>query len=65
MAMEKTQLFRLTGSTDIKEIICDQVEGLYVVFLEDIEDAFEGAGEVKEVKKGNAVVTWMRNSSRI
>ena len=60
--MEDTQSFRLLGSTDIEEILCDQVDGQKIVYWEDIEQAFPG---VQKVKSGRLLVSMMRDSNRI
>jgi hypothetical protein len=60
--MEVTQSFRLAGETDIIEIPCEQVDGPHVVQWADIELAFPG---VKYVKRGNILVTLMKNPSQI
>jgi hypothetical protein len=59
--MEVTQSFRSVGETDIIEIPCEQVDGQHVVQWADIELAFPG---IKYVKRGNILVTLMKNSSQ-
>ncbi|KAG0001015.1 hypothetical protein BGZ65_003863, partial [Modicella reniformis] len=55
------QLFRLIGTTDIKRILCSQVEGKNVVYWEDIEDVFPG---VKFVQVNGAAVNKMRDQNQ-
>ncbi|KAK3817449.1 MAG: hypothetical protein J3Q66DRAFT_339926 [Benniella sp.] len=59
--MVTTQSFRLIGKADLKDIICDQVDGENVVFWEDIEQVFPG---VKYITNGNTVISMMRDSNR-
>lgn len=60
--MEKpTQEFRLNGKENTEEILCDFVDGQYVVYWEDIEQVFP---EVKQVKNGKVTVTMMRDTNR-
>ncbi|KAF9354556.1 hypothetical protein BGX34_010945 [Mortierella sp. NVP85] len=59
--MVTTQSFRLLGKPDVKDIICDQVEGENVVVWEDIEQVFPG---VKYITNGNTVISMMRDSNR-
>ncbi|KAF9349939.1 hypothetical protein BGX34_001493 [Mortierella sp. NVP85] len=59
--MVTTQSFRLLGKPDLKDIICDQVDGENVVFWEDIEQVFPG---VKYITNGNTVISIMRDSNR-
>jgi len=59
--MVTTQSFRLHGKPDVKDIICDQVEGENVVVWEDIEQVFPG---VKYIANGNTVISMMRDSNR-
>ncbi|KAG0006683.1 hypothetical protein BGZ65_005161, partial [Modicella reniformis] len=40
--MEAFQLFRLIGTTEIKRVLCSQVEGYDIVYWEDIEYIFPG-----------------------
>jgi hypothetical protein len=51
----------LIGKADLKDIICDQVDGENVVFWEDIEQVFPG---VKYITNGNTVISMMRDSNR-
>ncbi|KAF9362268.1 hypothetical protein BGX34_006493, partial [Mortierella sp. NVP85] len=57
--MEVTQSFRLIGETDIIEILCDHIDGQYVVHWVDIQEVFRA---VKHIKKGNMVVSLMKDS---
>jgi len=59
--MVTTQSFRLHGKPDVKDIICDKVEGENVVVWEDIEQIFPG---VKYISNGNTVISMMRDSNR-
>jgi hypothetical protein len=59
--MEETQLFRLSGTTAVKKIPCDYVDGQTVVYWEDIDYFFTGA---KHVMNGQAFVTLLRDSNR-
>jgi hypothetical protein len=59
--MVTTQSFRLLGKSDLKDIICDQVDGENVVFWEDIEQVFPG---VKYITNSNTVISMMRDSNR-
>jgi hypothetical protein len=61
LTMVTTQSFRLTGKPDLKEIVCDQIDGENVVFWEDIEQVFPG---IKYITNGNTVVSMMRDSNR-
>lgn len=54
-----TQSFILFGTTDVKKIPCQPVEGKYVVLWKDIEHAYPG---VQYVKNGKATVSLMRDS---
>jgi len=58
--MRSTQSFRLVGESDIKEIHCSQVDGIDVIFWEDIEQVFP---RVQYVKSGNVTISTMRDSS--
>ncbi|KAF9538055.1 hypothetical protein EC957_007269 [Mortierella hygrophila] len=55
------QSFRLIGSMNIEKIPCDQVDGHYVVYWEDIENGFPG---VKHVKHDDVIINMMRDSNR-
>ncbi|KAI8358858.1 hypothetical protein B0O80DRAFT_484924 [Mortierella sp. GBAus27b] len=59
--MATTQSFRLAGSTDTEEILCNHVDGQSVVYWEDIEQVFPG---IKHVKNGRVTVSLMRDSNR-
>jgi hypothetical protein len=59
--MEVTQSFRFAGTTDIIEILCDYVEGQFVVHWVDIKQIFPG---VKYVKRGNIAVTFTKDPSQ-
>ncbi|KAG0003371.1 hypothetical protein BGZ65_001769, partial [Modicella reniformis] len=59
--MTAIQLFRLTGTTDIKRIPCSQVEEQNVIYWEDIEHFFPG---VKYVQEGEVSVIMARGSNR-
>ena len=59
--MEGTQLFRLTGSTTVKKIPCDHVDGQSVVYWGNIEQVFPG---VTYIMNGDIVVKLMRDSNR-
>ncbi|KAK3817435.1 MAG: hypothetical protein J3Q66DRAFT_400763 [Benniella sp.] len=58
--MSLTQSFRLVGVSDIREIHCSQVDGIDVIFWEDIEHVFPG---FRSVKSGNITISPMRDSS--
>ncbi|KAF9364112.1 hypothetical protein BGX34_002479 [Mortierella sp. NVP85] len=57
--MDVIQSFRLSGTTDVEEIACDQVDGENVIYWEDIKDAFPG---VHTVKHGKRTVKKLRDS---
>ncbi|KAF9363947.1 hypothetical protein BGX34_002927 [Mortierella sp. NVP85] len=59
--MDATQSFRLSGTTDVKEIPCDQADGQNVIFWEDIKEVFP---EIQYVSCGNVVVKKLRNSEQ-
>ncbi|KAK3817431.1 MAG: hypothetical protein J3Q66DRAFT_388025 [Benniella sp.] len=60
--MGPTQLFRLDEkSATTEEIRCSQVDGINVIFWEDIEQVFPG---VQYVKNGNVTISPMRDSNR-
>ncbi|KAF9349408.1 hypothetical protein BGX34_001813 [Mortierella sp. NVP85] len=54
--MEVTQSFRLTGGTDIIEILCDNVDSQNIVHWAAIEEIFPG---VKYIKRGCIAVNSM------
>jgi len=54
-----TQLFRLSGTEGIQKVKCNQFQGRYVTFLEDIEDVFRV--KVKHIKNGDVILTWLRD----
>ncbi|KAK3817451.1 MAG: hypothetical protein J3Q66DRAFT_430885 [Benniella sp.] len=56
-----TQSFRLLGKPDLKDIVCDQIDGENVIFWEDIEQVFPG---VRYTANGNTVISMMRDSNR-
>ena len=58
--MEETQLFRLTGTTDILEITSYHHHGQNVTYWEDIEEVFPG---VKSIMNGRVVVNKLRDSN--
>ncbi|KAK3817630.1 MAG: hypothetical protein J3Q66DRAFT_431263 [Benniella sp.] len=60
-SMEEMQTFRLPGTTAVKKIPCDQVDGQSVIYWEDIEHFFAG---VKHVMNGEAFVKLLRDSNR-
>ncbi|KAF9951867.1 hypothetical protein BGZ72_006690, partial [Mortierella alpina] len=60
--MEETQLFRLSGSTDIEEISCYRVGEQHAVYWGDIEQVFPG---VKHVKNGRVTASLMRDSNGV
>ncbi|KAG9064010.1 hypothetical protein KI688_004124 [Linnemannia hyalina] len=55
------QSFRLIGSKNIEKVRCDQVDGHYIVYWEDIENGFPG---VKHVKHDDVIINLMRDSNR-
>ena len=57
--MRMTQSFRLDGESDI-EIRCSLVDGIDVIFWEDIEQVFPGA---QYVKNGNVTVSPLKDSN--
>jgi hypothetical protein len=57
--MEVIQSFRLSGTTDVKEIPCDQVNGQNVIYWEDIKEAFPG---LQYVSHGNTTIMRLRDS---
>ncbi|KAK3817432.1 MAG: hypothetical protein J3Q66DRAFT_388026 [Benniella sp.] len=59
--MDATQSFRLSRTTDVKEIPCDQVDGRNVIFWEDIKEVFP---EIQYVSCGNVAVKKLRNSEQ-
>jgi len=59
--MEETQSFRLLGSMEVEEILCDQIDGQNIIYWEDIEHAFPG---VQKVKNGKLIISMMRDSNR-
>jgi len=59
--MDKTQYFRLAGTTDVKKIPYEHVDGHEVVFWEDIERVFPGT---KHIKCDGVVVHLLRDSNR-
>jgi hypothetical protein len=59
--MEDTQLFRLAGTTVVKKISYDHVDGHSVVYWEDIEHLFT---KVKHVMNSETLVKLLRDSNR-
>ncbi|KAF9960860.1 hypothetical protein BGZ72_005696 [Mortierella alpina] len=60
--MAKTQSFRIAGSTaDIENIDVDSINGLNVIYWEDIEQVFPG---VRLIRNGSSVVKLLRDSNR-
>jgi len=60
--MEATQPFRLIGTSDIKNIPCDHLDGQGIVYWDDIEQVFPG---VKYVERGNVAINLLRDSNRV
>ncbi|KAG9061306.1 hypothetical protein KI688_007284 [Linnemannia hyalina] len=60
--MEETQSFRITGTTDVKNIDVDIVSGQNVIYWEDINQVFPRVGHVCN---GSSIVKLLRDSSRI
>ena len=58
--MEETQLFRLTGTTEIVEVPIDRLDELRIIFWDDIEDVFP---RVKHIMNGRVAVKKLRDSS--
>ncbi|KAF9363721.1 hypothetical protein BGX34_003449, partial [Mortierella sp. NVP85] len=59
--MEEAQLFRLAGTSAVKKISCDHVDGQSVIYWEDIEHFFTG---VRHVMNGETFVKLLRDSNR-
>jgi hypothetical protein len=57
--MEVTQHFRLSGTTNVEEIPCDQVDGENIIYWQDIKEVFPG---VQFVKHGNRTVKKLKDS---
>ncbi|KAF9344467.1 hypothetical protein BGX34_005636 [Mortierella sp. NVP85] len=57
---EDTQTFRLAGNTTTKKIPCDHVNGISVIYWEDIEQGFPG---VLHIMNGEVLVTLLRGSN--
>jgi hypothetical protein len=60
--MKETQSFRIAGTTDIKNIDVDIVNGQNVIYWEDIEQVFP---KVEHICNGSSVVKLVRDSNRI
>ncbi|KAG0287283.1 hypothetical protein BGZ96_008787, partial [Linnemannia gamsii] len=58
--MDQTQSFRIPGTTDVKNIDVDVVDGLNVIFWEDIKQVFPRVGYICN---GSSVVKLLRDSS--
>ncbi|KAF9538509.1 hypothetical protein EC957_006683, partial [Mortierella hygrophila] len=59
--MDETQSFRISGTTDVKNIDVDIVNGKNVIYWEDIEQVFP---EVGYICNGSSVVKLVRDSNR-
>ncbi|KAK3833600.1 MAG: hypothetical protein J3R72DRAFT_230870 [Linnemannia gamsii] len=59
--MDETQSFRISGTTDIKNIGVDIVNGQNVIYWEDIEQVFPKVGYICN---GSSVVKLIRDSNR-
>ncbi|KAF9128500.1 hypothetical protein BG015_004329, partial [Linnemannia schmuckeri] len=59
--MDETQSFRISDTTDVKNIDVDIVNGQYVIFWEDIEQVFPKVGYICN---GSSVVKLVRDSNR-
>ncbi|KAG0059485.1 hypothetical protein BGZ89_000363, partial [Linnemannia elongata] len=60
--MEKFQSFRIAGTaTNIENIDVDTINGLNVIFWEDIEQVFPG---VQHIRNGSSVVKLLRDSNQ-
>ncbi|KAI8359030.1 hypothetical protein B0O80DRAFT_424019 [Mortierella sp. GBAus27b] len=57
--MEPTQSFRLSGTTDILVIPCDQDNGHNIIYWHDVLDAFPDA---QYVKNGNVLIKKLRDT---
>jgi hypothetical protein len=52
----------LIGTSDIKNIPCDHLDGQGIVYWDDIEQVFPG---VKYVERGNVAINLLRDSNRV
>ncbi|KAK5827778.1 hypothetical protein F5H01DRAFT_362240 [Linnemannia elongata] len=59
--MDETQSFRIAGTSDVKNIDVDIVNGQSVIFWEDIEQVFPRVGHICN---GSSVVKLVRDSNR-
>ncbi|KAF9279704.1 hypothetical protein BGZ88_012603 [Linnemannia elongata] len=59
--MDETQSFRIAGTSDVKNIDVDIVNGQSVIYWEDIEQVFPRAGHICN---GSSVVKLVRDSNR-
>lgn len=63
--MEAIQSFRWIGSTDItdvKNVLCENVDGQNIIYWEDIKRVFP---KVEHVQNGNIIVSLLRDSNRV
>ncbi|KAF9348784.1 hypothetical protein BGX34_002247, partial [Mortierella sp. NVP85] len=59
--MEVFQSFRAKGSIDIEKIPCDQVDGQYIIYWEDIKEVFP---KIRYLKCGDTAVTKLREGGK-
>ncbi|KAF9364113.1 hypothetical protein BGX34_002480 [Mortierella sp. NVP85] len=59
MTMEVIQYLRLSGTTNVEEIPCDQVDGENIIYWQDIKEVFPG---VQFVKHCNRTVKKLKDS---
>ncbi|CAO3567032.1 unnamed protein product [Mortierella alpina] len=59
--MEETQVFRLSGTTEIIEVPIDHLDGQKIIYWDDIEDVFPG---IKLIMNGSVAVNKLRDSTR-
>ncbi|KAI8597464.1 hypothetical protein EDD21DRAFT_216054 [Dissophora ornata] len=60
--MEGHQAFRVAGTTTVRNINIDHIDGQNIIYWEDIEQAFPG---VQHVQNGEFVVKLLRDHNRI
>jgi hypothetical protein len=59
--MEVSQSFRAKGSVNIEKIPCDQVNGQYIIYWEDIKEVFP---KIRYLKYGDTTVTKLREGGK-